>query len=265
MVMSKDLSKRYFWFIAITSFLLAVCKGGQFYPVLGLLLILPVERFRSKNSKVVFMASILGISALTLILWMWLMKQYGYNNVPPWKVDPAGQIRWILANPFRYALILFHTIKIYGIEYYQMLIGNLGWLDTNLPNYVYLLYLVLFPLSLFLENEETIFTKIQRIVLVGLVTIESVGIFTMIYLGWTSVGGETILGVQGRYFLPILVVLLLAIYPGRGMIKNLKVQKTGAYFLTAGIGFALIVALLVVAGHNYLWQSLPVFNYLTGI
>ena len=63
--------------------------------------------------------------------------------------------------------------------------------------------------------------KPYQLVWITLVTIAVIGlIFTSLYVQWTTVGKESISGVQGRYFLPILPLVMLLI----GSV--LKIQTT---------------------------------------
>ena len=55
------------------------------------------------------------------------------------------------------------------------------------------------------------FKKKERIITALIFLITYVGIYAVFYLNWTTVGLNTILGVQSRYFLPIIALIPLLI------------------------------------------------------
>jgi uncharacterized membrane protein len=141
-----------------------------------------------------------------------------------------GKLMIACAQEFpRYCSIMLHTIWQLGGYYRDSIIGNLGWLDTSFPSvFICFTYLNLLVLSFTQRNAENDSVKIRdRIVMGGIFCIVSLLLLT-IALQWSfDVGGlsyQTIadmrnslyqvalsLGVQGRYFLPILFCLFAAI------------------------------------------------------
>ena len=63
------------------------------------------------------------------------------------------------------------------------------------------------------EKDQPALPGKTRITLVGVSLLVILATFAGMLISWTPVGCETILGVQGRYFLPVLPLLLLAL-PG---------------------------------------------------
>jgi hypothetical protein len=72
----------------------------------------------------------------------------------------------------------------------------------------------------------------RRIALVAIFLICAGSVFTMAYLGWNPVGAETIAGVQGRYFIPALPLLLLAL-PAAGVRVPTESQAWGTIAVAA--------------------------------
>lgn len=68
-----------------------------------------------------------------------------------------------------------------------------------------------------IREDKPKFTLYQNII-IFLISIAIIGlIFTSLYLQWTKTESNSIMGIQGRYFLPILPLLLL-------LLSNLKVK-----------------------------------------
>jgi hypothetical protein len=138
--------------------------------------------------------------------------QPAFQTVPnPFK--PAEQISFILGNPFQYLGILYETILKSGNLYVVSLIGLFGWIDTQVPDglaYMYLLVLVL--LSLLSPEPGIRMGIVKKLILSAIFLLTFVLIETALYLYCNPVGSPTIIAVQGRYFIAISPLLFLIFY-----------------------------------------------------
>ena len=126
-------------------------------------------------------------------------------------ISIAGQIQKILHDPFQYLLTLGRSL-LWREFYYKQIVGTLGWLSFELPKLTYWLPAVAVVLALGGEKHST---SRQNIVFVAM-TLSIIGVcvalvLTALYVSWTPVGAVVIEGVQGRYFLPLLPLGLLAV------------------------------------------------------
>ena len=78
----------------------------------------------------------------------------------------------------------------------------------KLINILYTVFFIAFSLFYKIDVE---FKKKERIITALIFLITYIGIYGIFYLTWTTVGLNTILGVQSRYFLPIIALIPLFI------------------------------------------------------
>lgn len=111
----------------------------------------------------------------------------------------AAKLQYAAANPAAFALMLaraaIHTPRTYT--------GVLGWLDAPLMIWVYIAYPLALLLALTLGSDVLRFTRFQRWFSLGLSLVVMLVIALMMYIAYTPLGSAEIMGVQGRYFLPL--------------------------------------------------------------
>lgn len=125
-------------------------------------------------------------------------------------VDPAGQQRFIMSNPLRYAGILVSTLGESLNLYLTSFVGLFGWIDAPLPPamaYLYLLVILMLAIAARWPGPSP--GWLQRLVLAGTFVTGYVLIETALYVYCDPVGAGTVTAVQGRYFIAIAPLLLL--------------------------------------------------------
>lgn len=128
----------------------------------------------------------------------------------PEGINVSGQIDQVLREPFQYMLTIARSLLWRGF-YYKQLIGTLGWLTFELPVIAYWLPAVAAVLALGSEKlkfsrQAVIFLAISLSIIAACTLL----IFTALYVSWTPVGNVIVEGIQGRYFLPVLPLGLVA-------------------------------------------------------
>lgn len=125
-------------------------------------------------------------------------------------VSVSHQIVYLLKNPLKIIEVLGDTLKQDGLFYFESLWGAyLGWLDLDINHIVIYLYFSLLLITPFLEKNQEQLTKKEKIFLLGTGFIIFLAVIFGMYLTWTTVGGKVVLGVQGRYFIPIAILPIL--------------------------------------------------------
>ncbi|SEU15380.1 DUF2142 domain-containing protein [Paenibacillus sp. NFR01] len=215
----KSISKKNLYALIVFSVLLIQFKQ-VYFPLLLLVLLIPLSKFRDKKQKYTWISIIVSSGVLAYLLWTGLMKLILRGSVVA-DTNAGEQIHFILTSPFSYVHILLHTFKTGLLFYLNSFIGNLGWLDTNFPVVFIVVYFVLL-LAAFLFNDHPGKVRIKGrdkglFAILGILVV--VLIESALYITWTSipeiggVGNPVVSGVQGRYFIPVSLVffLLLAI------------------------------------------------------
>lgn len=198
--------------LLIMSIIIALCKI-VYIPLVGLILIIPKEKFKNKNnkSKIINFIVIAGIAVIINLTWLAISSRYLATFR---EGDSKVQVILALKNPLQYIQMLMYTVNINANKYLLSLFGaELGWgelvqLQSLIPYIILAIYVFVAMIDEDIKNKF----KTYQIVWIALVCLAIIGlIFTSLYVQWTTVGSTSILGVQGRYFLPILPLIMLLI------------------------------------------------------
>ena len=189
---------------------MALCKI-VYLPLVGLILLLPKEKYKTKKEQVVTNITIIGISLIANLTWLGIASSYlvAYKDGAP-----SVKLANLFSNPIEFIERLFASINIYLREYIGQLFGKGVGADLHIQLYS-VIPIVMFILFLFeavsdnrIKEKLTIYQKI--IILLIILAISGL-IFTSLYIQWSPINFPYILGVQGRYFLPILPLVALMI------------------------------------------------------
>lgn len=132
-------------------------------------------------------------------------------------INAAGQVKFIITHPIQYIKVIGNTIIQFSEYYFNGFNGRyLGWLNIFVNPLPVCLYAVLLGLTILFEKNEIDLKLIQRLFFIGIFVLIALLIFTGMYMSCSDVGADGILGVQGRYFIPIVILLMIA------LIKNGK-------------------------------------------
>lgn len=184
-----------------------------YFPLTGLVLLIPADRFSGLRNKLLFCITAIGLSFLACLLWSIAIKGL---YTPLHGANAPEQLSLLMADPLGFVKILIDSIEEHWGGYMASFIGILGFLDTPLPKWIYYSYpFVLIGIALFDRGCGESLDGKQRLWIIAI----CIGVFLLIqfsmYLTWTEPGKEIIEGVQGRYFLPIAMPMLLALFYNR--------------------------------------------------
>ena len=128
----------------------------------------------------------------------------------------ADQLAVILNDPVAYVRILTSSVIERAPVYALQIVGRFGWNAILLPLIAYPLAAVMLAAAIF-SGAEARFGGVQRLWWLAVAGGVAVLIETAMYLTGTPPGADFIQGTQGRYFLPILPLVLLALSPDRAV------------------------------------------------
>ena len=194
--------------IAFIGCILALCKI-VYLPIVGLVLLLPKTKFSSRKSQIIHITVIIAVAIIINLIWLSISTSY----LAEYKEGrPVNQLETLLSNPIEYLQMLIYSIDLNGAKYFlSMLGGEVGLNEyVNLNSIIPFVFFILSIIATFSNKEDRPnFSKYQIIILL-LICIAVIGlIFTSLYLQWTKTECESIMGIQGRYFIPILPLILL--------------------------------------------------------
>ena len=169
-------------------------------------------------------------------------------------VSSDDQLDYLMHNPSAITRIASDTLRYYGWFYAASAIGVLGWLDTWLSKWFYILAIVIgvivFVCSAVLD--ETRMRIGFRLSLFASSLLAAALVFGALYLTWTPVGAARVEGVQGRYFIPVLLMAGLSI-SGLRELRLVRLPNTLLYsILLAFVSTSLAHVCSVLIDRYYL-------------
>lgn len=196
--------------LLVMSVIIALCKI-VYIPLVVLLLIIPKEKFKNSTNKnkLLNFCVIAGIAVVINLIWLGIASKYLANFR---EGDSKIQVLLAIQNPIKYIQTLLYTINLNGSKYLLQLFGqDIGWGEfVKLYSIVPYSILAIYLFTAISDEEIKNKLKTYQLVWIALVVLAVVVlVFTSLYVQWTTVGKESIAGVQGRYFLPILPLVML--------------------------------------------------------
>jgi hypothetical protein len=148
-----------------------------------------------------------AVSASDVAAW----RLVEFTGAAAEEFDPGWKLRFMLAHPLTFPQAVIGMIADKDpVEFWHQVIGVLGLFDTVLRPWIYSAIGLLLALS-FLSPLET--RRRPACALAALLTAiaYAIAVVLIFYLVWTPVGAEQVWGVQGRYFVPVLPLIAVAI------------------------------------------------------
>lgn len=209
----------------------------------GLILLVPLGKYSHKKSavfmKCMVIGSVIGIGGAyyfytTLFSANSDSLQYTQENY----VNSSEQIYYILTN-FKEWFRNFGFALIWNAESYIMHLGRFGWMDYGNP------LIPMFTMTMFgkicVQEQGVRINRGNKVLISMMILGIYCAVCLALYLAWTPVGSDTILGVQGRYFIPMcaLVILLFA-----SSEKDMSIGRTytGDMIAMLGMNGAMLIA-----------------------
>jgi len=231
--------------------LLAPCKM-VYIPLAAMCFLIPQEKFGSKK-KFMAAAAIVAACMVVGVLIVNLNKMTSYlgetEDVIEWAGGVAGySFSVLLRSPLTAVKVIVYTLVTRMAGYvYGMIGGNLGWLEYEVDAVLVLFLLactILTALAVRSENagqktekngafvtgkvchgmvggeDSAVMPVSHRIVSLILCFGTVVATLLIMLLSWTPLGSPVVEGVQGRYFLPVLPLILVAFRNKKIMLQN---------------------------------------------
>lgn len=192
--------------------LVSVQKIVYFPIVLISVILINVDKM-TKKEKIKFILTTIIVGLVVGILWILLEPKgeatediYAIQN----NVNSVEQIKFILTHPISYIKIVCNTIDLNIENYYLWFMGfSLGWMDIGVKRIWLDIYFVILLFSPFLEKNDKELKIRDKLILISTFLIIFVLTLTALYVGHSGVGTDIVKGIQGRYFIPVVILLLL--------------------------------------------------------
>lgn len=189
-----------------------------YIPMLLLVLLLPRSKFEGNGQRIWFKTLAVILCVLTVGTMMLSVSDgaIALTDSRGDGADSAGQISYILHNPFAYLLTFFETIwtdfNYYFLDTSRTYLGYVGGMGETLS----ILSLVLILVAAVTDNDPSLNQKLNWKLRLAMLIIAMMAVgmtFTTMYVAYTGVGADYIAGVQGRYLIPVLPLLAMLLSP----------------------------------------------------
>lgn len=236
---NEKMGRHHYLLMYMLVFLLCQCKV-VYLPMCLLLFLIPWQRFGSRKAYYFNILGVAVLGAVTFCGWMGFSSAFLTEFRPG--VDTGEQISYVLHQPIEYIKTLIRTIDAEGDYWIRSGRGEyLGWLTIETSFLLLSVYGLLIWIYTLFDNDikgEGL-EKTVRFMLCFVAGIVALLVCTSLYLQWTPLRKEIIEGVQGRYFLPLLFPVFLALKPKKELINNRGLD--GKYMYASALGINLII------------------------
>ena len=214
-----------------------------YFIIFVLMFLIPKEKFNVKNNKIktaiIMILSIIGIS------FIFRLPNY-FTSVAKSELE-SQQLSFIMHHPFDYIKILIKNIVSQRNFTMTTMVGVFGLLDTYLPFVaIFVIYVNIILTGLSDGIKENIKINLKtKLLLILYIIFVICSVYTSMYIIWTPyqlnvIGGGEIVGVQGRYFIPLLVPLML-------LLSSKKIKNNKLYDIVSNNYYLLPILLLTIS------------------
>lgn len=208
-----------------------------YFPIVLISLIFTSTKKMDKKQKIKFMSTVIIVGLIIGMAWITISSRgakendsYAIQN----NVNSGEQVKYVLTHPFSYIKVLINTIDVNIENYYLWFMGfSMGWMDIGVRRILLDIYFILLIFSPFLEKHDKELNGKTKIIFLLVFLMTSVLILTALYVGHSGVGTDIVKGIQGRYFIPIVILLLLAMCGKERFIKVKYVEIIYPILITA--------------------------------
>ena len=228
-------------------------------PMVFLILLVEKEKFGNFKNKIAFSTIILLLNLSLIIWWISIIRplQITFDDYNPLyrtltpqplneQVNHLAQLDFISHHPFQYLKILSFSLLKSAPHTLIHYLGKFGWEKNYFPialNFTLFLVLILRGVSdsLFLPNKKRLRQIQLSFLLVALAM--TIGVATFLYLNSCAVGSDFIFNLSGKYFIPIMPFIFLALF--NSALKNrLNRSKTGRFLTNSTFQRLVFIAIL---------------------
>ena len=206
--MKTTFTKKHFFILLTLCTLVSVTKI-VYTPLCFMLFAIPKERFGGNSKrKITWIISLGALVILIYFAWRFFAPPIRHAS------DASTQFISIIQNPFYYIAILLNSISTnFSLYIVGAFGGYLEWFNVPLSMLYIFTSLIIFILLCVQARKYYAIPKSIKNLSISLFILITVIIFTALYISWTKVGEVTIDGVQGRYFLPIMLLIPIICMP----------------------------------------------------
>jgi len=212
-----------------------------YIPILALVMIIPVARFGTTRKKVTWIGVYWLVAGLIALVLQTFVTPGKDPRIDYSHINLMEQLRYILSSPMNWLRVFANAIFTQSFIFYNQF-NMLNGTETSLGVFglVQSVAVLLFAWSGSDDVNQKMKTWHKWLILLVMIA-ASMFVMVSLYLFWTPVGDPNIVGLQGRYFIPIITLGLITFRPA--FIDLKKVMRPLELILV--MGFLLFVQMWI--------------------
>ena len=163
----------------------------------------------------------------------------------PTNVNPKEQLSILTKNPKRFIRVMMNSyLTPFGDDEIRGVIGTFGYADVLYPIWMSYLYISIVSVAIIIDGLKSNKDKHYKQISVILAFVHFMAVNLAIYLTYTPVNFDIVYGVQGRYFLPTVFVVVLFMNIGSINLSAISINKMKKYIIVT-LFISVLLALFV--------------------
>lgn len=226
------------WYV-IFMILLSCSKGGTYMPLCLLTMLIPISRFKDRKQKWMFVGAMALIAVMSFVFGslryvLFVASPSAEQAADSYLAGQAYGASGLLSEPMTFLTLCTRTLFASGDGFLETMLGmQLGWLNifvSRIVIYGMLLLMILAVQRVEGDSQNANFTigNSQKVFFLVAAALSAAMVFASMFMSWTPKGSITIAGIQGRYFLPLLPVLLL-VFQSKNVVLKKDMSRTYMY------------------------------------
>lgn len=199
----KNIGTKQTIILSVLTILLSITKMA-YLPLVASILLLPKDCFKKDTTKkYLFSIFIMMLGILSTMTWL-------HFSGKDLSSTSSNSNAWIYGYPLRFAYILVNDLFTSGYYYIENIFAGNYLCHGQVAPYeiIAFIYIILFVLSI--RNEEgNELRKIEKILIVILIALVYILLALAIYLTNTKYNANLVNGIQGRYFMPFMLLFII--------------------------------------------------------
>ena len=183
-----------------------------YFPFVFAVFVIPNKLFNDRKKGMIFKVLTSFLAVLVFVIWFSVARTF-LSDSSSRGVYPEYQMVYLLKHLYRFPLIVYKTIIEYSPGWYATLFGgNYDLNNIRLNNVVPIIVglITIYEIIVSFKNESN--CNIRVSVCLGAVILIILGLtFSSLYVQWTPYKYDMILGIQGRYFIPLILPFSIAV------------------------------------------------------
>ena len=207
---SREIGWREYAKLVLLIFLLFLAKVNLIALVLLPFLLISSSRFNQKRIYLLLLGTTAILFLIEVAGWNIIATKFT-NALLANDANAGAQLRYILDHPFVFPTILLKDPFINGLAYLQSWINGYGYFFWTPPQIVSIFFLLSLVSVLLIDSTREQVKGKYRIIFLLVFLAGYLATAVPLYLTFTTVGLNQVLGVQGRYFIPLVLLPVLTL------------------------------------------------------